>query len=346
MQNSLFKNKMGHFNIITNNWFWLLLIIIYFFSCEKEFRQDYNYKKIEITKDGGSIKVSNIELFFSEGAVDSSIEVVIQNLDSLSNIKFIDTLYFFRYMIGILPEGIEFLKPIKIEITDNIYWYKTFDINGNEIPFKHSDLKLYKFDLINKNILCINNTEIKNNEDSILVEAEINQSGYYGIAINKNKLDYWDDFIIATILFNNSAISDTVVKLESKLKDYAFCDIKRHSFSNDITTVIQITDPSNDSVYFSLWNTLIPAIGEYDIIWSNKYYNAFILSYFHKFDFMNSGLVTITSILNDEAVINYIKVGEKGEIIEGTLVAKGITSGYSSDYIVDLEIQFSITRKY
>jgi hypothetical protein len=322
--------------------FWLILVSISLCCCKKEEISEYTIKKLYASPDGGTIETSNIKLSFLEGSVSEKTEIKVRNIDSLSEVNFADSIYFFRYLIGLTPENTAFQKPVTISISDYNYLYKAFDEDSYEIYYLVDDLKLYNIDFKSKKIFCLNDTKTDIHENTLSVQADISHTGYYAIGISKKKLDYKGGYFIATISSSDPEISDTTIRFESKSGKYSYCYLVNSLLSGTLTGIIQISQKGYNNVFqletFASHNN----IGEHKIIWNDE-------NYIVKYTQMNGRYgysVEISGRTFDEGIVNFTKFGGLGENVEGTLISRGTTFSNLGNHIVEVNVHFSVKRLY
>jgi hypothetical protein len=311
--------------------FYLMGLVI-FTSCTEDYIPKPMINKMFIDQNGGVVQNENIKLIFPKGAVDKKTQISFQNILSNELFYYSKTLSFFCSPIEILPGNLGFNVPVNILIAYDRYWFKTFDNQKREIHFDPNDLGLYRLnkytDVFNEVAVqaeLIDRVTITYTNDSIIISAELDSTGYYGVGISNENLQNDIGDFQSEIFFSDPAIKSWKINGKGTERQYTFCIVSNIAFSNLRSTNIQIIEWINfelrNAYIMSFSTTAPPILGKHTIFWNDTTLNNCEI-------YDNLSNILIRAKNSTEATIIYDTFDEDRRVVRGTIDFKGIATFY------------------
>jgi len=318
----------------------LVLILTGLFACNEgvEIPVPENRQTVyKITPSGQDIEYRDIRLEIPQGAVTSEQEMIFLT-QNICDTSYGDIYFFLCEAFSLSPNNLEFSKPVRMSVSQDLNWIKVIDEEGYGVNLDKDKMVIYKIDTVNHTCTPLEDCELSYTMDKVTVATDINTFGVYQVGLDEKYIDYRKGFM--KVRFENFAGIDSF-QFNSNIIGRGSANFIPAYLMQAFTLEIIVAD--RDGQGMGWIESQISGVGTYEKILSWDQQELFVAYYFPYEDYGYA----ITSIDGDTAKINITRFDEEGGRVEGIIESSAYQIHNNPDvptYISTVRIHFSVPK--
>jgi len=284
-----------------------------------------------ITPEGQVIEFNNIRLEIPAGAVNETWTITFEYNDLCNQESYY--IYLFRCLVpAINPSGLKFNKPVRLTITEDLYWIKIEDRDGRPVTFDEEKILIYETTGYPDNPDELSDCSVEYIEDKIVVSADIEKFGSYQIGINWEDVDIKRDLAKIWIYFSeNDSIYYEIRSFYKSFSQYFYNFLSEDRYFQTLLYNEAGTEEAS-------LQARINGAGTYEHIWGSDEY------FFTRFQDIYDNWYSVINEQGETALLNIITFDRDARLVEGNFRAPGLMVRQYTEYYwwVEIKAEFSV----